>query len=225
MERLNTMSHKTLEKKMRPQISEPASKQAPLIAPDKSQDRNGPARQPSATTTTGPLAAAPAGTPKPLTPVAALWPDSTPLKGEVKPSQAGQLQPPRPLPVPGNSPAPKLTAPKTAVPQPPPNSRPVPSLSAAAPTTTSRQMINVNFCLLKPDSKRVSLCGEFNEWSADATPMKRKQGGNWEVTLPLRPGRYQYKFVVDGEWLHDPNARENLPNPHGSLNSIMEVQG
>jgi hypothetical protein len=223
MERPNTMSHKTIEKKMRPQISQPTSKQAPIVAPDQSQDLNGPTLQPSATATTGPLAAAPTGTPKPLVPVAALWPDSAPNEGEVKPPQARQLQTPRPLPAPGNSPVPKPTAPKTAAPPPPPNSRPVPPLNA--PATTSRQIVNVSFCLLKPDSKRVSLCGEFNGWSADATPMRRKQGGNWEVTLPLRPGRYQYKFVVDGEWLHDPNARENLPNPHGSLNSVMEVQG
>lgn len=101
----------------------------------------------------------------------------------------------------------------------------MPPRNAAAPTTTSRQMVNVSFCLSKPDSKRVSLSGEFNGWSADATPMERKQDGTWEVTLPLRPGRYQYKFIVDGEWLHDLNARENLPNPHGSLNSVMEVRG
>ena len=55
--------------------------------------------------------------------------------------------------------------------------------------------------------------------------MKHREGGRWEVPLALRPGRYQYKFVVDGQWLHDPNARENLPNQHGSLNSVIQVRG
>jgi 1,4-alpha-glucan branching enzyme len=54
--------------------------------------------------------------------------------------------------------------------------------------------------------------------------MTRKDGGRWEATVALQPGRYQYKFIVDGQWLHDPNARENVANPHGSLNSVMEVR-
>ncbi len=55
--------------------------------------------------------------------------------------------------------------------------------------------------------------------------MKRKEGGRWETVLALAPGRYEYKFVVDDEWIHDPNARENVPNEEGSLNSVMEVRG
>lgn len=54
--------------------------------------------------------------------------------------------------------------------------------------------------------------------------MKVKEGGRWETTLSLRPGKYQYKFVADGQWIHDPNARENVPNAHGSLNSVVEVR-
>ena len=54
--------------------------------------------------------------------------------------------------------------------------------------------------------------------------MKQGESRSWEATLALQPGRYEYKFVADGEWLHDPNAQENLPNPHGSLNSVMEVR-
>ena len=33
-----------------------------------------------------------------------------------------------------------------------------------------------------------------------------------------------YKFVVDGNWTHDPNARENVANEHGSLNSVTEIR-
>jgi 1,4-alpha-glucan branching enzyme len=54
--------------------------------------------------------------------------------------------------------------------------------------------------------------------------MKRRGDGQWETTLALEPGRYQYKFVVDGKWTHDPNARENVTNEHGSLNSVIEIR-
>jgi 1,4-alpha-glucan branching enzyme len=91
-----------------------------------------------------------------------------------------------------------------------------------APTTP--RTVNVSFALFKPDAKRVSLCGEFNGWSPDATPMRSHEGGHWKATLTLQPGRYQYKFVADGQWLHDPNAGESVPNQHGSLNSVVEVR-
>jgi 1,4-alpha-glucan branching enzyme len=71
----------------------------------------------------------------------------------------------------------------------------------------------------------VSLCGEFNGWSPEAAPMECKEGGRWETTLVLRPGRYQYKFVADGRWIPDPLAHENISNPLGSLNSVLDVAG
>ena len=36
-------------------------------------------------------------------------------------------------------------------------------------------------------------------------------------------GRYEYLFVVDGQWLPDPNARESVQNPYGGTNSVLTV--
>ena len=93
-----------------------------------------------------------------------------------------------------------------------------------APKPTATKTLSISFALHKPDAKRVSLCGEFNGWSSSATDMKRQGGGLWETTLALAPGRYQYKFIVDGEWIADPAAQKNVPNEHGSLNSVIEVR-
>ncbi|HSY29858.1 MAG TPA: glycogen-binding domain-containing protein, partial [Burkholderiaceae bacterium] len=80
------------------------------------------------------------------------------------------------------------------------------------------------FTLNRPDAQIVYLCGNFNEWSPRSLRMfRRNLNGPWEKRVPLRPGRYQYKFIVDGEWIHDPAARENAANDHGTLNSIIEV--
>jgi hypothetical protein len=54
--------------------------------------------------------------------------------------------------------------------------------------------------------------------------MVRREGGVWQKSLTLPPGRYHYKFVADGQWMHDPASREKVPNEHGSLNSVIEVQ-
>jgi len=82
----------------------------------------------------------------------------------------------------------------------------------------------VTFAFLEPHAQRVSLSGEFNGWAAEGTPLSRQDDGLWSTRLALAPGRYQYKFVVDGQWLTDPNAQENIHNEYGTLNSIVEVQ-
>lgn len=84
--------------------------------------------------------------------------------------------------------------------------------------------VNVTFALTKPGAKQVSVCGDFNQWSLTATPMKRHGDGHWEATVGLVPGRYQYKFLVDGEWIADPTAQESVRNEFGSVNSVLQVR-
>ena len=69
----------------------------------------------------------------------------------------------------------------------------------------------------------MSLCGEFNGWSPEAGPMTRHEDGHWEAIVALRPGRYEYKFLVDGEWLADPGVEQTVTNGYGSVNSVIEV--
>lgn len=105
----------------------------------------------------------------------------------------------------------------TATPQEPPRT------SRKALTPTAPQTVKVTFVLLEPDAKQVALSGEFNGWSPEATPMKRQDDGHWETTVALAPGRHEYKFVVDGLWKHDPQARVNVWNASGTLNSVAQV--
>lgn len=97
---------------------------------------------------------------------------------------------------------------------------------AESPVVSEVPKVNVTFvfpvCQCCP--KRVSLSGDFNGWSPDTTPMKQCEDGHWETTLELAPGRYEYKFVRDGEWMPDLLARENVLNPHGTLNSVIVVR-
>src|SRR5579862_7378180 len=46
----------------------------------------------------------------------------------------------------------------------------------------------------------VCVAGEFNRWTRDANPMTRQADGrSWSLTLRLKPGVYQYKFVLNGD--------------------------
>jgi chromosome partitioning protein len=73
-------------------------------------------------------------------------------------------------------------------------------------------------------ARRVSIAGDFNNWSPDATVMQQgRKEGEWRMSLPLQPGRYRYRLVVDGQWMTDPNNTYVEANQFGELNNVFEV--
>jgi len=88
---------------------------------------------------------------------------------------------------------------------------------------TSKTGQKVRFELTYPHAKEVFLAGTFNNWQPSHS-LKSVGGGKWEAELTLTPGRYEYRFVVNGEWISDPNAKDFVPNPFGGVNSALEVQ-
>ena len=80
----------------------------------------------------------------------------------------------------------------------------------------------VYFKLDAPEARDVILCGSFNNWDAGSNPLKRDKRGVWRTWLMLKPGRYEYRFLVDGEWENDPGA-EVVPNPYGAKNCLRTV--
>jgi 1,4-alpha-glucan branching enzyme len=81
---------------------------------------------------------------------------------------------------------------------------------------------DVIFAVHEPRAEQVFVCGAFNDWQA--TPLIRKANRDWKTTVALAPGRYEYKFVIDGKWKIDPRAHQFSPNGFGTLNSVIEVK-
>jgi len=81
-----------------------------------------------------------------------------------------------------------------------------------------------HFEFTHPTAARVCVAGTFNDWRPEATPMVPIGGGRWVKELVLPPGVYEYRLVVDGEWMPDPRASETAPNPFGGLNSVLKVE-
>lgn len=80
------------------------------------------------------------------------------------------------------------------------------------------------FRYFNSDAKKVLLVGDFNNWSPTADPMKDLNGdGHWSLFYPLRPGTYQYKFVVDGRWLPDPHNPDSEPDGFDDINSVVKI--
>lgn len=82
----------------------------------------------------------------------------------------------------------------------------------------------VEFKFHAPQAKRVSLAGSFNNWDTRGVSAKRDSRGNWKAKVALKPGRYEYKFFVDGSWLNDPRCSACVPNSLGSQNCVIEVK-
>jgi chromosome partitioning protein len=73
-------------------------------------------------------------------------------------------------------------------------------------------------------AQRVAVAGDFNNWSPDTAAMEPgRRDGEFTVKLPLEPGRYRYRLVVDGKWMTDPNNQYVESNQFGELNNIVEV--
>lgn len=82
----------------------------------------------------------------------------------------------------------------------------------------------VEFRLSLPGVKSAALVGSFNNWDLEQTPLSKDSNGSWKTTVLLAPGRYEYRFVIDGaQWFSDPGARESVPNAFGSTNSVVVV--
>jgi len=71
-------------------------------------------------------------------------------------------------------------------------------------------------------AEQVILTGSFNNWDEKAIHMERTSDG-WELWAELPPGRYEYKFIVDGTWMHDPANRDLVQNEHGTYNSVLYI--
>ena len=75
-----------------------------------------------------------------------------------------------------------------------------------------------------PQARQVSVAGDFNRWSATATPLRRDGGlGVWQACISVPPGRYRYRLVVDGAWVRDQYNTYVESNPYGELNNVVEI--
>ena len=84
----------------------------------------------------------------------------------------------------------------------------------------------IEFSIQDAGARSVFWAGDYNGWSTAATPLGKDAGGRWSVVIPLAAGEHEYKLVVDGNWITDPdNPRTRgeygnsflVVNPDGGL--------
>lgn len=75
-----------------------------------------------------------------------------------------------------------------------------------------------------PSAAEVCVAGTFNGWNAEKNPLKKNNSGTWRLTLSLPPGRYEYRYRVDGNWENDQRPVACVPNAFGTWNCVVEVR-
>jgi chromosome partitioning protein len=89
------------------------------------------------------------------------------------------------------------------------------------PQTVSEGVL---FTLEAPEATEVLVTGEFTNWSREGIPLERDAAdGIWKTIADIEPGEYEYRFVVDGVWIRDPNNKDYIRNEFGQENSLLVV--
>jgi hypothetical protein len=74
-------------------------------------------------------------------------------------------------------------------------------------------------------AQRAAVCGEWNDWAADADVMGRDAEGGFSLTIDLQAGRaYRFRYLLDDQrWENDWAADAYLPNNFGGDDSVVDL--
>ena len=95
-------------------------------------------------------------------------------------------------------------------------------MTKAKPTNKLEK--DVLFEFYAPSAEDVRVAGSFNNWEISGYRLKRDPSGRWHLNLKLGPGRYEYRYLVDGAWENDQRPVVCVPNAFGTWNCVVEVQ-
>ena len=90
--------------------------------------------------------------------------------------------------------------------------------------TPAKEFTEVCLRFFDPKAGQVQVAGDFNNWTPSPTyQMLKMADGHFATVIPLKSGRYRYKFVVDGQWVVDPANPQKEANTFGEYNSVLAV--
>ncbi|MEJ2364508.1 MAG: AAA family ATPase [Deltaproteobacteria bacterium] len=80
------------------------------------------------------------------------------------------------------------------------------------------------FKLEAPEGSVVQLAGDFNEWVPESLDLTEFQGRPlWHKSISLKPGSYEYKYLIDGRWIADPTNDSTVEDSYGGVNSLISL--
>jgi len=71
--------------------------------------------------------------------------------------------------------------------------------------------------------EKLQLAGEFNDWVPDQDVDTQIENGVIRKIIHVKPGKYQYRLVIDGKWQKDSSNPYQILNEYGEVNSLLYV--
>ena len=89
--------------------------------------------------------------------------------------------------------------------------------------TGEEQLVTHQFTYYQKGLESISLVGDMNDWDANSTSMTEVSPGVWTVSLLLKPGVYEYQFLLNGKQRVTDPTMPQASNDFGSPNSVVTV--
>lgn len=90
----------------------------------------------------------------------------------------------------------------------------------------TKPVCKVTFTVPAEEAQKVAVVGDFNNWKANkASALKKMKNGNFKGTLELpKENTYEFKYVIDGNYVNDPEADRYQWNDFaGAENALLEL--
>jgi chromosome partitioning protein len=82
----------------------------------------------------------------------------------------------------------------------------------------------IAFTIEAPAGASVQIAGDFNDWAPEGLELTESQGRRvWHKVVSLPPGSHQYKYLIDGRWMLDPDNDQKVDDLFGGANSVIKV--
>ena len=89
--------------------------------------------------------------------------------------------------------------------------------------TDQEPLVLHQFTYYQKGLESISVVGGFNDWDSDSTALKEVSPGVWMVSVLLRPGVYEYQFILNGKQRVTDPTMPQTSSDFGSPNSVVTV--
>lgn len=98
------------------------------------------------------------------------------------------------------------------------------SMLEAGTVLTRAPEKDVVFRVEAPAYAAVQIAGDFNNWVPEFLHFtESSETPVWHKAIRLKPGSYEYKYLIDGRWSLDPQNSRAVHDPYGGMNSLLNV--
>ena len=89
----------------------------------------------------------------------------------------------------------------------------------------TKPVCKVTFTVPAEEANEVAVVGDFNDWSAKATGLKKLKNGTFKGTVDLqKDNSYEFRYVIDGNYVNDDQADAYAWNDYAAAeNGVLNL--